>query len=91
MDITTIGTVLAISMICYLIGTAVKAFPKIEDKFIPVIVGVVGGILGVVGMYVMPDFPAKDVLNAVAVGIASGLASTGANQVYKQLTTKEVV
>jgi len=50
-----------------------------------VIVGVAGGILGVVGMFVIPDFPAQDVLNAVAVGIVSGLASTGVNQAYKQL------
>ena len=47
-----------------------------------------GGVLGIVGMYVIPDFPAHDVLNAVAVGIVSGLASTGVNQVYKQLVTK---
>lgn len=88
MDITTVGTVTAIVVICYLVGVFVKAIPSIEDKFIPVIVGVMGGILGVVGMFVMPEFPAQDVLNAAAVGIASGLASTGANQVYKQLTDK---
>jgi ribonucleotide monophosphatase NagD (HAD superfamily) len=51
----------------------------------PVVVGIVGGILGVVGMYVIPDFPANDVLNAIAVGIVSGLASTGVNQIYKQV------
>ena len=36
-------------------------------------------------MYVIPDFPAQDILNAIAVGIVSGLSSTGVNQVYKQL------
>ncbi len=77
-------TVLAIVVICYLIGLGVKATP-IKDDLIPVIVGVCGGILGVVGMYTMPDFPANDILNAIAVGISSGLASTGANQIYKQL------
>ncbi|MCC6093655.1 MAG: phage holin family protein, partial [Eubacterium sp.] len=30
--------------------------------------------------------PAKDVINALAVGIVSGLAATGVNQIYKQLT-----
>ena len=49
------------------------------------IVGVVGGALGAVGMYVIPDFPATDIMTAVAVGIVSGLASTGVNQVYKQV------
>ena len=36
---------------------------------------------------IMPEFPANDLLNAVAIGIVSGLASTGVNQVYKQLST----
>lgn len=79
-----IATVAAITVIAYLVGMACKATGKI-DKWIPVIVGTVGAALGVVGLYTIPDFPAKDVLNAIAVGIASGLASTGANQIVKQL------
>lgn len=89
MDITTIGTVTAIVAICYLIGLAVKAVPNIKDELIPVIVGACGGALGVAGLYLIPEFPAKDILNAIAIGIASGLASTGANQIYKQLTKAE--
>lgn len=85
MDITSVGTVLAIVVITYLIGTLCKAIPTIKNEFIPVIVGVVGGLLGVLGMYIMPEFPASDVLNAVAIGIVSGLSSTGVNQVYKQI------
>lgn len=85
MDISTMGTVVAIVVICYLAGLCAKLSPKVKDEAIPVIVGVAGGILGVVGMYVIPDFPASDVLNAIAIGIVSGLASTGANQTYKQL------
>lgn len=76
--------VIAITVICYLIGMIAKASP-IEDKWIPCIVGVLGGVLGVVGMYFMPDFPANDILNAIAIGIVSGLASTGAHQIGKQL------
>jgi hypothetical protein len=38
-----------------------------------------------VGMMTMPGYPAKDYLTAIAVGIVSGLAATGINQVYKQL------
>lgn len=85
MDIMQIGTHLAITVICYLIGLACKASEKIADKFIPVIVGVFGGILGVIGMYTIAEFPASDILTAVAVGIVSGLASTGVDQVFKQL------
>lgn len=84
MNITQMGTVLAIVVITYLIGMAAKTIPQIKDDHIPVIVGVFGGILGIVGMYAMPDFPAHDILNAIAIGIVSGLASTGVNQAYKQ-------
>lgn len=83
-----VATVAAIIVICYLIGMACKASGKV-DKWIPVIVGACGAVLGVVGMYTIPDFPAHDVLNALAVGIASGLASTGANQIVKQLSQEE--
>lgn len=84
MDITQVGTVLAIVVITYLIGLGAKNISAIKDEVIPVIVGVCGGILGIVGMFVMPDFPAHDILNAIAIGIVSGLASTGVNQVWKQ-------
>ena len=89
MDFSQVGTVLAIVVIAYFVGLAAKAIKVIPDKAIPIIVGIVGGILGVIGMYVIPDFPANDVLNAIAVGIVSGLASTGVNQVYKQATKKD--
>ena len=80
-----IATVAAITVICYLIGMGCKAYGRI-DKWIPVIVGAVGAVLGVVGMYTIKEFPAQDVLNAIAIGIASGLASTGVNQITKQLS-----
>lgn len=78
----------AITIICYAIAVGIKA-TTIDNKWLPVICAVLGGILGVVGKYVMPDFPADDILTAISVGISSGLAATGANQVYKQLTKDE--
>ena len=79
-----IASVAAITVICLLVAQGVKA-TSLDNKWLPVLCGVIGGVLGVVGMYVMPDFPANDVITSVAVGIVSGLAATGANQVYKQL------
>ena len=35
-------------------------------------------------MMYMPSFPAEDYFTAVAIGIVSGFAATGINQVYKQ-------
>ena len=83
-----IATVAAITAICYLIGMGCKAQGKI-DKWIPIIVGVCGGVLGVIGWKTIAQFPADDILNSIAVGIASGLASVGVHQIGKQLTKTE--
>lgn len=84
MELSGITNVATITVICALVGQVIKAL-ALDNKWIPIICGVCGGVLGVVGMYLMPDFPAQDYLTAVAVGIVSGLAATGANQVYKQM------
>lgn len=77
-------SVAAITVICYLIGTAVKTSP-LDNKWIPVICGAVGGVLGVVSLYFMANFPVSDVISAIAVGIVSGFAATGINEAVKQL------
>lgn len=80
-----IASVAAITVICYLAGLIAKALP-LDDRYIPIVCGVCGAVLGVAGLYLgLPDFPAADPLTALAVGIVSGLAATGANQVFKQL------
>lgn len=79
-----IATVAAITALVYIIGLGIKA-TKLDNKWIPVICGVSGIILGIVAMYIgVPDFPATDALTAAAVGGASGLAATGIDQVVKQ-------
>lgn len=80
-----IASVAGITVICYLAAQAVKA-TSLDNKWLPVICGILGGILGAAGLYCIPDYPAKDIITAIAVGIVSGLAATGANQVYKQLS-----
>lgn len=80
-----IASVAGITVICYLAAQAVKA-TNLDNKWLPVICGVLGGILGVVGLYWIPEYPAQDIITAIAVGIMSGLATTGVNQVYKQLS-----
>lgn len=89
MDLTSLGiaTVAAITVICYLVGLVVKASPFNNDKYIPIACGLVGAVLGLVALYTgVQDFPAADPLTAVSVGIVSGLAATGINQITKQLT-----
>ena len=80
------ASVAAITVICYLAGLVVKATPWNNNKFIPIVCGLSGGLLGLAGLYLgMPDFPAADPVTAAAVGIASGLAATGVDQAQKQL------
>ena len=86
MDFMGIASVAAITVICFLAAEAIKATP-LDNKWLPIICGLLGGILGVVGMFVMPEFPADNILTAIAVGIVSGLAATGAHQIYKQQAT----
>ena len=80
-----IATVATITIIVYIIALDVKA-TKLDNKWIPLICGVLGIGLGIATMYMgVPDFPAADPLTAAAVGGASGLAATGADQIFKQL------
>lgn len=86
MDFASLGiaSVAAITVICYLIGMGVKA-SGLDNKWIPVIMGIAGLVLGIAGMFIIPDYPAKDYITSAAVGIVSGLAATGINQITKQL------
>lgn len=81
----------AIVVICYLAGATLKAINcEALDKFIPVICGTIGGILGVVVFNTIPNYiPADNWLMALAVGIVSGFASVGINQIYKQFTKED--
>ena len=82
-----IASVSAITVIALLAGMAVKSINSIDNKFIPLICGLVGLVLGILAFVTkMPDFPAKDVITAAAVGTVSGLAATGLDQLKKQLT-----
>lgn len=83
-----IASVAAITAICYVIGMALKAWGRV-DKYIPCIMGALGMVLGAVGLHVMPDFPANDIITAIAVGAVSGWGATGINQIFKQLSKEE--
>ena len=78
----------AIAVLCMLIGEVAKK-SNLNNKWIPSICGLSGLILGIVGLRVMPDFPANDIITAAAIGVVSGFGSTGINQAYKQLTDLE--
>lgn len=83
----------AIVVICYLVGATFKAIGNEKlDKFIPIICGFVGGALGVVVFKTIPGYiPADNWLAALAIGIVSGFASVGINQVYKQFKSDKII
>lgn len=84
---TGIVGVAAITAVCYLIGLVVKATPWNNDKYIPIACGFSGALLGLVAFSCgMPDYPAADPITALAVGVVSGLAATGVDQLGKQLS-----
>jgi uncharacterized membrane protein HdeD (DUF308 family) len=87
MGITSVGS---ITVICYLIASLIKQ-TQVDNRWLPIICGALGGILGIVATAVVRDFPAGDILTACAVGIVSGFAATGINQVFKQLSAPEAV
>lgn len=78
-----IPAIAAIVIICLLISQTVKT-TRIDNKWIPTINGLAGAALGIAAMFIMGDFPARDVITAAAVGIVSGLAATGGYEAFKQ-------
>lgn len=71
--------------VLYLVGYALKKTTIISDKFIPVILGVVGTVLAVCYGLTAGQF---NLFAAITQGILCAGASTYANQIYKQLVTK---
>ena len=61
--------------ICYLLGMLLRMIRGLREELIPLILGLCGAALGVAGMYLSPYVPARDVMNAAGIGIASTLAA----------------
>ena len=74
----------AISVVCYLAAQTLKATP-LDVRWLPVLCGFLGGLLGVLSVALAPGLLSEDFLAAAAQGIVSGLAATGAHQAVKQL------
>lgn len=56
-------------------------------RFIPLIGGSIGIILGIIFYFACPQLiVASNVFTAILVGLASGLSATGCDQIFKQLT-----
>lgn len=85
MEMFGFTSVAAIVVVCYLVAMALKA-TKLDNKWLPVCCGVLGAVLGILGWLYTNAVPADNWLTALAIGIVSGLAATGFNQIGKQLS-----
>ncbi|MBQ8293428.1 MAG: phage holin family protein [Bacilli bacterium] len=81
-----------IVIVCYLFGELYKGVCKENTrKLIPIIVAILGGIMGVV-MYLTNKelmFNVSNIWTALLIGIVSGVSSTGTNQIIKKIFKKE--
>lgn len=80
MDIGTILTQYYIPVIfvgCLCVGYIIKKASLVDDRYIPAIVGILGALSGIIVNGLAYE--------SVVCGLASGLASTGAHQIFKQI------
>ena len=76
---------------CYIIGEIYKKiFFKKTYKYIPIILSIIGGILGMIIYLTNKEliFNVKSIWEALLIGIVSGTSSTGTNQIIKQIFNK---
>ena len=90
MDFTCVPIIV---VCCYIIGEIYKVLFKNKQeayKLIPILVSILGGILGVFIYFTNPEMVlnADNVWVALGVGIVSGASSTGTNQIIEQLFKK---
>lgn len=64
--------------VCLVVGYLMKKFLPTDNKWIPLVVTVLGAILGCIDAHAVT-------LVAIASGMISGLASTGLHQIFKQI------
>lgn len=83
------ATIGSIAIMCLIIGQLCKLIPPLPTKAIPVIVAFCGGVLGFVGFALgIPQLAELNMFDAIATGIISGIASSGAFSLYKNLTNQ---
>ena len=89
-EVLNIISVPAIVLIVYWVINAIKIATNDSEnfkRFIPIVACGSGIILGVVMYFAFPDMiMAQNLIYAIIIGGSSGLAATGTNQIFKQLS-----
>lgn len=90
MEFTSIPLIVIVS---YCVGEIIKViFKKKKEvvKLIPLLVTLLGGILGAIIYLSEPSYLiTKSMYESIFLGLISGASSTGANQIIKKLFSKE--
>lgn len=84
--LSKLGFIVAPAIVVIVFGTieVLKARGVINNvKNIPAYCMLIGAVLGPIAYFIIPAFPAEDIMSAVAVGIVSGAAATGLNEASK--------
>lgn len=85
MDFLNEYVVAVVMAACYCVGYVIKNFMPTDNKFIPLIMLLLGAFFNV-------WFNNWEITLPILLGgMASGLASTGVNQLVKQLTKVEAI
>jgi len=77
---------------CYLLGEIYKIIVSQKNhKYIPAILTIIGGVLGILIFYTNPEilFNIDNIWAALTIGLISGSSSTGANQIIRKIIKKE--
>lgn len=91
---TSIMSIPSITIMVYIIMEIFKQVfaykkPKLK-RFIPLIAGLSGVALGILSHYFAGNtIPSDNIMTAIFIGGASGLAATGTNQIIRQFSTDE--
>ena len=78
-----------IVLICYLMAETIKVLFHKNSKIrelLPIISAFIGCVLAIIIFVFVPDLRLfNNILDAIVVGIISGLGATGSNQIFKQI------
>ena len=90
MEMTSVPIIL---IVCYVFAEIFKVIFKGKEKLfklIPMLVSILGGILGILIFLTNPELilNATNIWNALLVGIVSGASSTTTNQIVKLVFKK---
>ena len=75
---------LLLALVLYFIGTLLKK-SKLKDNYIPLIIGAIGVVVGIVYIGIVEGWSFASVLTGTVQGLLCASTSTYVNQIIKQL------